>query len=304
MNDNYSTIKGLWRQCARFFSSYTRYLLFILAAIGVLSTYAVARQQEAKKKPTIADVFIGEDLTYRIGFWIFDDVAQGRLTLENGPDGDYVATLSAWTTGVAGWALRYRKDTFVVHMRLSDDGQRFISKTFEKTVDKSGDIRKGITYFDYDKRLVTWRSWGGGKEDKGGTGRIPSGIWVDDPIAAFYNFRYGVYGPVKEGANYTIYTFPKGDEVPHIMLRMASKTELAARRGDNAAAEYLAYARIDRDLFGSQSGDVEILFNGDMLPTEAVAKDIMLFGDVRGRLVKMGFDMGIVKTAQPAGGGR
>ncbi|MBI5563041.1 MAG: DUF3108 domain-containing protein [Deltaproteobacteria bacterium] len=277
-------------------------LSLVIVLLAAVSSHA-AGTRDAPRKTAIADAFVGEDLSYRIGFWLFDDVAEGRLTLAKGEDGDYVATLSAWTTGIAGWALRYRKDTFVVHMRMTPDGGRFVSKTFEKTVDKSGDVHQSLTLFDYGKRLVTWHSWGGGKEPKDGMGRIPPGVWCDDPIAAFYNFRYGVYGPVKEGQNYTVYSFPKGGEVPKIMLRMASRTELDERKGDNAA-EYLAYARIDKDLFGSQSGDVEILFNRDMLPTEAVAKDIVLFGDVRGRLVRMGFDMGLsnvkgVKGAAP-----
>ncbi|MBI5886521.1 MAG: DUF3108 domain-containing protein [Deltaproteobacteria bacterium] len=276
------------------------FCMAFLPAVLFASSAAAAGQAEAASKPTIADAFVGEDLHYRIGFWIFNDVAEGRVTLEKGTDNDYVATLSAWTTGLTGWALKYRKDTFVVHMTLTPDGQRFVSRTFEKMVDKSGDVRMGLTVFDYDRRLVTWRSWGGEKEARSGSGVIPPGTWVDDPLTAFYNFRYGAYGPVKEGMDYTVYTFPKGDDVPRIMLRMASRAELEARKGGNTTARYLAYARVDRDLFGSQSGDVEILFNEDMLPTEAVAKDIVLFGDVRGRLVRMGFGMGLIKGASPA----
>lgn len=295
---------GCYAPFTRFFSRKLVAVLSMAILSGFLFIVSVsdvaAKPPPVRKKPTIADAFVGEDLGYKIGFWIFSSLAEGRLTLEKGEGNDYVATLSAWTTGFTGWAMKYRKDTFVVHMTLSPDGQRFISKTFEKTVDKSGDVRKGLTIFDYEKKLVTWRSWGGGKDERSGKGVIPPDKSIDDPVTAFYNFRYGVYGPAKEGSNYVIYSFPKGKEVTTIMLRMASREELEARKGDNLTAEYLAYARLDKELFESESGNVEILFNKEMLPTEAVAKDILLFGDVRGRLIRMGFGMGLVKSADAA----
>ncbi|OGQ51278.1 MAG: hypothetical protein A3J24_07035 [Deltaproteobacteria bacterium RIFCSPLOWO2_02_FULL_53_8] len=289
------------RGCARVFSIKIGLILCAAALFNLCSVAASSaaelRQAAVVKKSTIADAFVGEDLGYQIGFWIFSDLAEGKLSLEKGEGNDYIATLSAWTTGFTGWALKYRKDTFVVHMTLSPDGQRFISKTFEKTVDKSGDVRKGITIFDHKKRLVTWRAWGGGKDERSGSGVIPPDKMIDDPVTAFYNFRYGVYGPVKEGTRYVIYSFPKGNDVTTINLRMASRSELEANKGNNTQAAYLAYAQLDKDLFESKSGNVEILFNKDMLPTEAVAKDILLFGDVRGKLIRMGFGMGLVKRA-------
>lgn len=300
-NMAYHSAQGLAGGFARLYSRKIGVVFSMILLLGALFVFT-ASDADAKpvvivKKPNIADAFVGEDLGYKIGFWIFSNLAEGRLTLEKGEGNDYVATLSAWTTGFTGWAMKYRKDTFVVHMTMSPDGQRFISKTFEKTVDKAGEIRKGMTIFDYNKRLVTWRAWGGGKDERSGSGIIPPDKWVDDPITAFFNFRYGVYGPAKEGTNYVIYSFPKGNELTKINLRMASRAELEVRKGDNVTAEYLAYARLDKELFESESGKVEILFNKEMLPTEAVAKDILLFGDVRGKLIRMGFGMGLVKMS-------
>lgn len=283
------------------------YLVIYMAFIsGLLITswasYAEAKPVAAVKKSTIADAFVGEDLGYQLGFWIFNNIAEGKLSLEKGEGNDYIATLSAWTSGVTGWALKYRKDTFVVHMTMSPDGQRFISKTFEKTVDKSGYVRKGVTVFDYKNRLVTWHSWGGGMDERSGSDPIPPDKPVDDPITAFYNFRYGVYGPVKEGASYVIYSFPKKKDVTKLNLRIAPKTELEEKKSESGieTAEYLAYAQLDKDLFESTSGNVEILFNKEMLPVQAVARDILLYGDVRGRLVRIGFGMGLVNNASSA----
>jgi hypothetical protein len=170
-------------------------------------------------------------------------------------------------------------------MKVSDDGQRLITMRFEKTVDKAGKVRKGVKEFDYEKRVMTWRSWGGGKEEKGGEESFPDDIMPCDPIAAFYNFRYGAYGPIERGREYTIHSFPKDDRVPFITIRIVTEEELKDRAGRFLdKTSYLADARIGKELFGSQSGEIELYFTDEMVPMHAVAKDILFFGDVRGDL--------------------
>jgi hypothetical protein len=247
----------------------------------------------------IAEAFIGEELIYKIGFWLLDDVATGTVTMKKAEkDGEYVATLSAQTTGFLGWLLKGRKDTYVAHLRLADGGKRFVTTTFEKSVDRGGKVRRGRRVLDYEKGEMTWRSWGGGKGEREGVEKIPPGVWIDGPLAAFYNFRAGVYGPVEGGRSYSIRTFPKDGRVPEITLKVATREELEKRvPKDKAYADYLADARIDKDLFGQKEGDIEILFTSDMLPVEAVAKDLIFFGDVRGKLTGLGVGMDFKKTA-------
>lgn len=234
---------------------------------------------------TISEAFTGEEFVYQIGFWFFDDVAVGTLTFKDEGNGVFTGTLKARTTGVVDRLIISREDTYVSRMRVSDDGQRLITERFEKTVNKAGKVRNGVSLFDYKKNVMTWRSWGGGKEEKSGVASFPDGITPYDPIAAFYNFRYGAYGPVERGREYTIYSFPKEDHVPFITIRVATEKEIKARAGRYPdKTEYLADARIDKELFGSQSGEIEIYFTDEMVPMHAVAKDILFFGDVRGDL--------------------
>ncbi len=234
---------------------------------------------------SIGEAFEGEEFTYRIGFWVFDDVAVGSISLRKDPGGDYIAVLTAQTTGIVGWLLRNRKDTYTARLRMIDGGRRFVTRIFEKSVDIGGRVRRGITILDYERGMLTWRSWGGGKEPKAGEDRIPPGVFYDGPLTAFYNFRYGVYGPVEEGRRYTIKTFPKKG-VSDIYVRIATKEEMKRRlTGGRTPGDFLADVKIDRELFGSQSGEIEIIFTKDMVPVEAVAKDIIFFGDVRGVLV-------------------
>jgi len=263
------------------------YVLFIaLATVFPAPAYASEGSSRAPGA-SMADAFVGEVLNYRIGFWFFDNVASGRVSFRKGEgDGEYIAMLEAHTTGLAGWLTRRRRDKYVSHLVLSSDGTRFITRSFEKTSTMRGKTRHGLKVVDYEKRTVISRSWGGGKDEKKTVEAIPEGVYTDDPLCAFYNFRSGVYGPVEEGREYRILTFPKDGRIPDIYLRIATNDEKGERAGGSSRAAFLAHARIDKEIFGSQTGDIEILFSMALRPVYAVAKDILFFGDIRGTLVE------------------
>lgn len=278
--------------------------LIVLISLPVLifsAGISIARSQTPAGKDAAANSYVGEELEYRIGFWLFDDVATGNVRLEKDENGEYVATLHAYTTGFVDRMLRHRVDTYISRMTLSPDGKRFITKRFEKTVETTGKTKKSLTVFDYSRGIMIWKSTETDKEDRDGVESIPDGVYPVDPLAGFYNFRSGIYGPAVRGREYNIPSFPKDGHTRDIYLRITTRDEAQKRINDKRfETDYLADVKIDKELFGSQSGKVEIIFAGDMIPSEAVARDIFFFGDVRGKLVKTTFAMGFRKTA-PAG---
>lgn len=265
-------------------------LLFLLVVLCFPADFAGASSTQAQVKEeldasTIGEAFVGEKLAYDIGFWFFNGIAESTLFLKEDGPGRYVATFSARTNGVLDTFLKHRRDRYTARLRLSEDGKRFLTDSFEKEVEIDGKgIRRSVHKVDYDARTVSSRSWGGGKPEKNTLDNIPEGMYTDDPLAAFYNFRFGVYGGIAEGKDYKIMTFPKEDRIPEISIRIVSEKELRKRGRKVRDAGVLADARIDKELFGSANGDIEIFFTRDMLPVQAIAKGIILFGDVKGKL--------------------
>lgn len=273
---------------------------FILSAVVVSAWVSAGRCEPMAGKAPLPESYVGEELEYRIGFWLFNDVATGKVKLERDSSGGYVATLMAHTTGFVD-RLYHRADTYTSYMVLSGDGRRLITTRFEKATETTAKTKRSLTLFDYSKGLMTWRASETGKDDRTGEENIPEGVWPADPLAGFYNFRLGVYGPVVRGREYKIPTFPKDGKARDIYMRINTKEEASERVNDRPIDnDYFADVKIDKELFGSQSGKVEIIFSPDMIPSSAVAKDIFFFGDVRGRLVKTTFAMEFEKTA-PAG---
>jgi hypothetical protein len=280
-------------------------IVAVLFTILCFSSYSIASEAASqdspevlpyRDKPSIGKTFEGEELTYRIAFWWFSHAADGGIKIERDGD-DYLITLYAETTGFIGWVTRYRKDIYKAYVEEINNGRRFRTKTFERESNISGRVRKSIITMDYENGIMKEKSWGGGKEEKYKEEPIPEGVLYDDPLTAFYNFRHGAYGPIEKGREYTITTFPK-EGVSNMYVRLLTDEEKTERLKEPDTVDYLADIRIDKELFGSQTGEIEAFFTKELIPVSGVMKDMLFFGDVRGTLVEIGTKMDLKKSAK------
>ena len=236
----------------------------------------------------IAIGFQGEELRYQISFLWFNRAAIGRILFEEDKEnGGYRATLEGRTSGIIGWLTRYRRDTYTSSMELIDGGRRLRSLRFEEDIVIGQKIRKKITLFDYGKgKLIKRRMNRRGvfiqTEEK-----IPEGVIYDDFLAAFYNFRCGVYGKIKRGKRYRIRTLPKAG-VSTIDVEIATKErEMRMRHGegDKGRGEYYIMVFLDREITRSRTGKVAGWVSKNLVPIEGTIEDVVLFGDVHGVLI-------------------
>jgi len=237
----------------------------------------------------IADFFKGEELFYELGLWLFKRVALGRLSFkETEKKGHYLAILQAETLGLLGWVARYRVDTYRSMMEEIDGGRRLRSLSFEEDVKVGSKLRKRTHLFDYQKRR-----WIQLRQRKDGTMQrieeeIPPGLVYDDFLTASYNFRYGVYGEIEKGRKYTVTTFPrKGSSVYEV--RVAGQGEEEKRRKAEKSKDgkdFFVRLFLDPEVTHSKEGLIEGWLSKEFYPIEGTIKDVILFGDVKGTLIK------------------
>ncbi|MEE8574159.1 MAG: DUF3108 domain-containing protein [Thermodesulfobacteriota bacterium] len=248
-----------------------------------------ATKDDLKKIKNIGEKFTGEKFVYKVGFWLFKEVAAGSIGLERGEDGTYIATLEAHTTGFIDRRFVHREDVYTATLKLVDGGKRFMTTRFEKNILIDDKTKRTLTVVDYEKGVIIKKAWKGKRLRKSSELEIPKDVVYDDPLAAFYNFRYGAYGPIKKGGKYSILTFPK-ESKPEIKIGIwiAPDTDFKkyTKRKDSRA-RYFSKFHIDKELFDSKRGIIEILFNEDLVPLIVVAKDILMFGDVVGTLLEL-----------------
>jgi hypothetical protein len=274
-----------------------RLFLKYLLGLPLLSSFPLHLQETWAEPPvlprkggnSIGEFFKGEELHCEIGVWLFKRVALGKLSFkEIGEKGRYLATLQGETVGVLGWVARYRVDTYRSIMEEVEGGRRLRSLSFEEDVKIGDKLRRRTHFFDYQKR-----KWIKVKQRKDGSKvreeeEIPSGMVYDDFITASYNFRYGVYGEIERGRKYTVATFPKKGPSSY-EVRVASKEEEEQRKKSEKfkdGKEYFVKLFLDPEVTHSKEGLIEGWLSKELYPTEGKIKDVMLFGDVKGTLIK------------------
>jgi hypothetical protein len=247
------------------------------------NSYSASRGE----RRSIAEFFKGEELSYEVGFWLFKRAALGKLSFkEMEKKGRYMAILQAETLGVLGFVVRYRVDTYRAVMEEVEGGRRLRALSFEEDVKIGERLRRKTHLFDYQKM-----KWIQTKLKKDGTvvkteEEIPSGKFYDDFLTASYNFRYGVYGEIERGKRYSVATFPrKGSSAYEVSV--ASKEEEEKRKKSEKVKDgkdYFIKLSLDPEITHSKEGLIEGWLSKDLYPIEGTIRDVVLFGDVTGRL--------------------
>ena len=240
-------------------------------------------------KGSIAEFFSGENLVYEIGFWLFRRAALGRLSFRPAEKkGQYVALLQTETLGVLGFVTRYRVDTYRSTMEEIEGGSRLRSLLFEEDVKVGNKLVKRVTQFDYPRQkwiTLKWRKNGAIQRIEE---EIPPGKIYDDFLTSCCNFRYGVYGPIERGKTYMVPTFPRKGSTRY-EIRVASKDEEDEKRRSEKTKdekEFFVKLILGPEITHSKEGRVEGWLSKELLPVEGKLKDVFLFGDVKGTLIK------------------
>ena len=275
------TLSG--KKYALFIIGLISFILFINIAMPVPSwTEEISEPLTISAAKGIGDAFDGEELVYNLGFWIFRNIAEGRFKLTKEPDGTYKAVLDA--TSKAHF-FRSTRSTFTAYIKESADKGRFITTHFEKYSKKGKTVKRIVKEIDYEKGILKITKSKNGKFRSAQEIEIPDGAIYDDPLAAFYNLRFGSYGPIKKDGKYLITTFPEKGKKVQIDARVADEKALKKgirKRKNNA--KFLIKGNLDKELFDSSSGKMEIFFDENMIPVDVVAKDVLFFGDVYAKL--------------------
>lgn len=244
---------------------------------------------ESEGAHSIGESFKGEELDFEIGLWLFKRAALAKLSCkETEKKGRYVAVLQTEILGILGWLVRHRVDTYRATMEEVDEGRRLRGLSFEEDVKAGHTLRRQIHTFDYQRRKwVAERRKNDGMMEMT-VQEIPEGMVYDDFITATYNFRFGVYGTIERGKKYTVATFPRKG-VTCYEVTVTSKEEEEKRRKSERSREgkdFFVRLLMDPEMTHSKRGMIEGWLSKELCPMEGAIKEVVLFGDVKGTLIK------------------
>jgi hypothetical protein len=244
--------------------------------------------QERKKQ--IGERFGGEDVQYEAGFWVFPAVGAGGAHFYALGNDRFFLNHEGRAQGLAGWVTRNRKEIHRAWMGTAEQGNRLIPLRLEEESVIGEWVRRKITQYDYSARKVLMETVKDGEVSRE-TAEIPPGVYYDNPMTAFYNFRYGVYGEVAPGREFIIRTVPrKGQGV--FRVAVAPENEAARIRGEESekkGKDLLVRVFLEQEFLGSPKGQIEIWFDKELNPVSGMVRKVKYLGDIRGRITQFAY---------------
>jgi uncharacterized protein DUF3108 len=278
--------KPLWRR------GYGR--LLVLGLVAALAA-ALALQAWAAA-PAPAAVVQGqllEDLNFRVEYLLWKEVARVRLTLTCLGPGRYLVELSGEPLGLMKAFSGPRRDSYQTEMIWLNG--KLAPLVYREESRKNNQRYLKEYRFDYGKGQLELWQW---KEDRG----VMILKWhtalnglILDPLSAFYDYRLGLLGPVKEGETLKLegIPYPKPEEIE---VRIGPETEWGRK----------VMVTLNDHAFANDRGTVFAYLDAGRVPKKAWT-DVLKLGTIRGELLPGGkpLDGGLPEmagTAVPAGG--
>lgn len=229
--------------------------------------------------------FNGERLIFDISFLVFENAATADVKFFK-KNGHYYSILKAETKGFVGFVTSYRKHLYKASFDISEDGQRVLTRKFEREVITGDDVEKTTHYLDYISRKHFWFKYNNNELTEQKTEAIPKGKFYDDILASFYNFRNSVYGPLAKGQRYKIDTIPDQSmkDISVFILPEDQQEKIRTDQNRPKGDEYLLNVVIPKEVFKTDTGELLFWSSKHFIPLETKVLNYVLLGDLHVKL--------------------
>jgi len=242
-----------------------------MRALGVMILCLALALGQAGTAPAAEQVNL-EDLQYRLGLGLWQDVARVHLRLMRaGPD-RYRAQFSGAAQGAWSLLRRWLPESYETEMAL-EDGRLKPLRYREKFHYQGKRISKEYR-FDYARGVLeVWRGVDGGNPVLDWQGPLKEPVY--DPLTLFYNLRLGALGPVTPGQTLTVALIPNPEP-----------REMVVRFGPETAQGSKVMVTV-RSGAAAEDGPYFISANSQKVPVLAWIR-VLVFGKLSGELLNPG----------------
>ncbi len=267
-----------------------RFLRLLLAGLaGAVSPLPLVTPARTAGRGFDPDrLLVGERHDYDISFWWFDRVGTIAMSFHRLTGGrGYLALAGGKTLGIIGFLTRYREDRYRTFMRYDEKLGMLLPYRFEEHVIVGKEVDRVVRVFDHDKgKIFLYKARPSGVIEKE-IHDMPAPTTVDY-LSAYYNLRGGVYGPPTPGRTIRVPTMPNQETKEIKITFLDEKTAAKMRREDEVDWPHYAHIFLNPKLTRSKGGRIDGWLNDDLVPELGVIRDVLFFGDIRGRRVASG----------------
>jgi len=279
--DIYSGLPVTRRDCLR----YLMHGLGLLLAVPL----SLAKSVASTTGPSILDKYLGEELSYQIGFWLIShcgDAKTGFLRTDL-PD-IYRLSLEGHGIGFINFLLGRVNYSYTSFCQYLSDQDRLRPVYFELKKKRGNKEALRSVRFDYAAGEIIFLKSNPADKTRIQRESMKADQIYEDYLTLFYNFRHGYYGPIERGRKLLLPLYTKKQMQP-VKLQIANleKEKLFRSQEFNKTGKhFFMQFQISPEDVSSGSGEIEGWLSSDATPVKGTIQDVIFFGDLWGDLIR------------------
>ena len=266
-------------------------LRYIACGWGLMLTmpFAPIRASEVKSGQSILDRYLGEKLTYQVGYGLLDHVGDAKTGfMPTGISGIYKISLEGHGVGFINFLLGGITYSYTSFCRYLSDQDRLQPVYFELIKQRGTTQRRRSIRYNYKAGEIIFQQTTPDGEIRLKKQPMTTGRIYEDYLTLFYNFRHGLYGALERNRQYRLPLYTK-EQMQPVALHIADiETEAALRRREHrqTGKDYFIRFQINPEDVSSGSGEIKGWLSSDATPVKGTIEDVVFFGDLWGDLIQ------------------
>jgi hypothetical protein len=230
-----------------------------------------------------ADKYV--EATYDISYGIFGKLGKSKAIVKVTGD-RYKISIKAKATGLANTLSGGRTEEYVSIGQYSND--KYIPQIFTTIKTNGNEQSINIYNFDYKNRVITRnystyelndKKW----EHQGGSVTNMDYFANEDLLTIFFNLKtYSL--DLSKGKAYSLTALGANNNDGRIDIIAPTKSQLKDINSVMHNDDKKIIVIINQKIFSSPKGELYISLRSDGICSSAILKDILLFGDIKGKL--------------------
>ncbi|MEA1914639.1 MAG: DUF3108 domain-containing protein [Campylobacterota bacterium] len=226
---------------------------------------------------------------YSISYGIFGELGIATASIKVDKQNNYTITMHAKATGVAKFLSQSKEEIYTSKGKLINN--QFVPDTFSKHVKNDVKTKKATYTIDHPNKQVTKDSLKTKKDrqtNKWNTyknSEILDYYAKNDILSLFFNLKYYIK-EFSKGNEHDLHAVGANEDNGLINVIVPTKKEHTIINQDlKTTQDTILKVFINQEIFSSERGELLISLDKKGLCDRTVLKDVLLFGDIRAKVV-------------------
>jgi hypothetical protein len=226
---------------------------------------------------------------YSISYGIFGELGVAKASIKIDKKNNYIIQMTAKATGFSAFLSQHKKEIYISKGKIINN--KFVPNNFSKIVTNDVKTKKSFYKIDHKNKKVdltnikTSLDKKTNKWDKIQASKTLEYYAKNDILSLFFNLK-DYLKEFQQGKEYDLYAIGANENNGLINIFIPNKKEFQNINKDlKTTQDTILKVFINQKIFSSARGELLISLDKDGYCDKAVLKDVLMFGDIRAKLI-------------------